>query len=275
MNPTIVYNANLSASGEKFISLRKPREFFAGLPVGLRIHHLVSPATPEEIKLAHDPRHVDAVLEGRSANGFGGTLDTVNRQVMWANGAMVEAVRLALAMRTGVCAPVSGFHHAGYNYSGGFCTFNGLMVADAVARSNGFTGRTLIYDGDAHFGDGCVDILDRLREKSNIGGQITYVGRGSGIDDEKALDQLRGLAKGIKHYDLVLYQAGMDAYINDPMRAGYLTKLDLEERDRTIFSACHETGTPLVWNLAGGYHETETVELHLQSWRVFARVYGG
>ena len=50
------------------------------------------------------------------------------------SGAMLAAARDALANGWGAVAPCSGFHHAGYDFAGGFCTFNGLMVtALAVA----------------------------------------------------------------------------------------------------------------------------------------------
>ncbi|MCK5133954.1 MAG: hypothetical protein KAR40_17620 [Candidatus Sabulitectum sp.] len=42
---------------------------------------------------------------------------------------MRKAAEMALRTGESVCAPVSGFHHAGWNSAEGFCTFNGLVIA--------------------------------------------------------------------------------------------------------------------------------------------------
>jgi acetoin utilization deacetylase AcuC-like enzyme len=66
---------------------------------------------------------------------------------------------------------------------------------------------------------------------------------------------------------LVLYQAGADAWINDPYGCGYLSFDELRFRDSGIFSACRIRGIPTAWNLAGGYTEPmdKTVAIHLQT----------
>lgn len=53
-------------------------------------------------------------------------------------------------------------------------------------------------------------------------------------------------------YDLVLYQAGADIHVDDPL-GGLLTTEQMRERDANVFRGCAESGTPVVWNLAGGY----------------------
>jgi acetoin utilization deacetylase AcuC-like enzyme len=266
----IVYNENLGSSGSEFISLRKPAEFWSRRRPAAPAFDF-RPVGQWDLCLIHDEGYVSGVLSGGQPNGFGTRDRRITDQILWANGAMCEAVRLALATRGGVCAPVSGFHHAGYDYGAGYCTFNGLILAIVKARKEGWLkpeDRVLIYDGDAHFGDGCADII----EKKGLG-NIDYVGRSSGIDEKNPLEQLRTLAAGFVNYRLVVYQAGADAYVNDPYGSGYLTKAELEERDRTVFEACAKNRIPLAWCFAGGYDEKATLQLHLQSWAVSCDVY--
>ena len=63
--------------------------------------------------------------------------------------------------------------------------------------------------------------------------------------------------------DLLIYQAGADPHINDPL-GGFLTTAELAERDQIVFSAAKAGGIPLVWNLAGGYQEpvAHILEIH-------------
>jgi acetoin utilization deacetylase AcuC-like enzyme len=59
------------------------------------------------------------------------------------------------------------------------------------------------------------------------------------------------VVRGFAGYDLLLYQAGADPHIDDPL-GGFLTTDELAERDRIVFSVAKEIGIPVVWNLAGG-----------------------
>ena len=52
---------------------------------------------------------------------------------------------------------------------------------------------------------------------------------------------------------LVLYQAGTDQYIDDPLGAGTLTSEQMTLRDRIVFSGLRDIGVPFAWNLAGSY----------------------
>ncbi len=269
----IVYCPQLSPAGEQFISLRKAREFWE------RITHwssllAIAPrqATTAQLKLAHEAAYVEGVTSGRCPNGFGSSAPHLTEQARWACGAMIAATEHALERRTGVCATVSSLAQAGWNYGAGFCTFNGLLVAERVARSEGWLGHgdtVLIYDGDASHGGGCVDIIQKL----GIEGEVRYLGRDAGIDMSDPIGQLRDLSKDVGAFALVLYQAGVDAYSFDPRGPGNLLKVDLEERDRVIFRACATAKVPLVWNLGSGCHETASVIMHESTWKSFKSEY--
>ncbi|MBK7005541.1 MAG: hypothetical protein IPH37_10705 [Burkholderiales bacterium] len=80
-------------------------------------------------------------------------------------------------------------------------------------------------------------------------------------------------------YDLVLYQAGADIHVNDPL-GGILTTEQMKQRDRTIFNGCITRRIPLVWNLAGGYQRdlngtiAPVLSLHRNTMHQCLRAYG-
>ena len=86
------------------------------------------PVDAETLALAHDRAYVDDILACRLPNGFGNRKPEVAASLAYTSGAMLAAAREALANGRVACAPVSGFHHAGYAHAAGFCTFNGLLV---------------------------------------------------------------------------------------------------------------------------------------------------
>jgi acetoin utilization deacetylase AcuC-like enzyme len=52
--------------------------------------------------------------------------------------------------------------------------------------------------------------------------------------------------------DVVLYQAGADPHVDDPL-GGWLTTDELRRRDALVFDTLVARGVPVAWNLAGGY----------------------
>jgi acetoin utilization deacetylase AcuC-like enzyme len=78
--------------------------------------------------------------------------------------------------------------------------------------------------------------------------------------------------------DLILYQAGADPHVDDPL-GGWLTTEQLRERDRRVFAAAVEWHVPVAWNLAGGYQRTEdggigpVLEIHRNTMRECAAAY--
>lgn len=203
------------------------------------------------LSLAHDPDYVRDVLNGVRANGFGTVDLEVAKSLPYTTGSVVAAALHALDDRIAI-SPTSGFHHAGYAHGAGFCTFNGLMVAAIMAHRAGAQ-RIFIIDEDQHFSDGCVDIIDRLG--------LDYVrlhslGAQAG-DGEQCLDALDdAIYRMMPGADLVIYQAGADCHVNDPLGGTYTTE-QMADRDRMVFGACRRRKVPLCWNLAGGYQRDD------------------
>ncbi len=219
-----------------------------GLPVDVRSFAPVDEAT---LSLAHDADFVRGVLACQIDNGFGNRRPEVAASLPYTSGAMLAAAREAIANRLVACAPVSGFHHASRAQASGFCTFNGLMVAALALKRDGHAERAGILDLDHHWGNGTDDIIRRLNTRwvqHHTSGREHSEPR----DAEPYLADLSALVSTFGDCDVLLYQAGADAHVNDPL-GGWMTSGQLARRDRIVFSTAAKIGLPVAWNLAGGY----------------------
>src|ERR1019366_3813534 len=270
----VFYLEHLLAETSSFSpSASKPRHVLAawrqaGLPIAV---HPFAPASELDLCLAHDPVYVRGVLDGTLPNGFGDTSREDARSLPFTTGAMMAAARSSLV--TGcACAPVSGFHHAHYDSAGGYCTFNGLVITAQKLLAEGAVQRVLILDCDMHYGDGTDQILERLAVRESVT-NATF-GRWFHQPSQATayLERLRETAARFDSFDLVLYQAGVDVHVDDPL-GGVLTTEQMIERDHIVFAAARASETPIAWNLAGGYQEplAKVVELHVNTLRECVR----
>ena len=228
-------------------------------------------ATRDEIALAHHPRYVAGILSCELMNGFRGRQEDVALSLPWTCGSFLSAARAALQNGLVACSPTSGFHHAGSITAYGYCTFNGLMVTAMTLQAEGTVRRVGILDCDQHYGDGTAEImaskqLDWVRHVSE-----------ERVDPDEAepfLAQLPVVMNGFANCDLLMYQAGADPHVDDPL-GGFLTTEQLARRDQIVFSAAKEMGIPVVWNLAGGYQEPvhEVLKIHNNTMRACVAVY--
>lgn len=223
------------------------------------------PASREDLCLAHSPEYVDGVLEGRIPNGFGNCSADVARSLPYTSGAMLAAARHALEHGV-ACAPVGGFHHAHFDGPGGFCTFNGLLVAAIHLLNEGRVRRVIILDTDQHLGDGTDDILTRLSLFDRV--ENMSFGRLYKVADEadSYLRRLRNVVGGLSGCDLILFHTGADTHVDDPL-GGVLTTKQMMMRDRIVFEGARAVGVPLAWCLAGGYQKplSKVVALHVNT----------
>jgi acetoin utilization deacetylase AcuC-like enzyme len=219
----------------------------AGLPIKI---FAPERASNEVLNLAHDSGYVRDVLAGRATNGYGNRLRSVSDALPWVTGSLLSAAHHALLTRSVAVSPTSGFHHARYARAQGFCTFNGLVATAAYLRQRGLVNRVAILDADFHYGDGTEDIIHKKGYH-----WLIHVGNGQGYDSadpERFLFELHATVRRLASCDLILYQAGADAHISDPL-GGFLDDQQLRLRDAIVFYESRRLGIPLVWNLAGGY----------------------
>jgi acetoin utilization deacetylase AcuC-like enzyme len=195
------------------------------------------------------------------------------------SGAFYDAS--VIALKEGISASLSsGFHHAGPSASRGFCTFNGLMIAAARLLHERRAARLAIIDCDYHYGDGTQAIIDSM----TLADRVLHVsfGRTYKKPSQAAayLEHVRSLRATLAEFqaDLVLYQAGADTHVDDPL-GGLLTTEQMRERDRTMFTIARELAIPITWNLAGGYQVEldgsipRVIQLHMNTFEEALRVW--
>ena len=225
------------------------------------------PVALADFERAHTRTYVEDVFALRVPNGFGTFSKEVNASLPYTSGALLTAARWALTAKTAVAAPVSGFHHAGHRMGADFCTFNGLMVAALALQAERPGLRIGILDYDYHYGDGTDDILEKKQPLS-----IVHVSAGEHwTRPGQADDFLKAIAthlEAMADCDLVLYQAGADPHVDDPL-GGFLTTTQMAQRDWRVFNGLRERGIPVAWVLAGGYQKplSKVVDLHVNTMR--------
>ena len=231
------------------------------------------PVSVEDIARAHLPAYVEAVLSCQAENGFGNSSEAVAKSLPYTSGAMLAAARSAIRNGNVAVAPCAGFHHACYARSGGFCTFNGLMVTALALHASGELSRVGILDFDQHYGDGTDNIIEKLKIKwiKHYSAGKHY---GHASEAKRFLMSIPILVKRMQGCDVILYQAGADPHIDDPL-GGWLTTEQLYERDLIVFETAAELGIPVAWNLAGGYQTPlrKVLQIHDGTMRACSKVY--
>lgn len=238
--------------------------------------------TPDLLCTVHRREYVEGVLALQVNNGHGNRSAAVAQSCLFTCGAMLDATRKAIQNETVACAPVSGFHHAHYDDGGGFCTFNGLMAAARYVLRHELATQVGILDMDAHYPDGCYDILQNacmrgMSDNIHIKSLSEYMAE----TVQRCFRDVRNFIRDMSRFPnpVLLYQAGADAHIDDPLGAGFLTTAQMQRRDEIVFKTAERYGVPVAWNLAGGYQRdkdggiSQVVELHRQTMQVCCDVY--
>jgi len=239
--------------------------------------HAPDPVTVAQLSLVHERQHVEDVLACRKDNGLYDRSRGVARSLMYTTGSMLSAARHVLRHGGAACAPCSGFHHAGFDFSELYCTFNGLMVTAAVLQQEGLVRKVGIIDCDTHPGNGTDDIIERIGATSWVR-HFTAGWEFTREDQVPAFfERLGQEVAAMADCDIVLYQAGADPHIND---GGWMTTDEMRLRDALVFEGLHRRGIPVVWNLAGGYQQEldgsipKVLALHENTARECIRVFG-
>lgn len=230
----------------------------------------------DRLALTHDRDHVQGLIDGSKADGFGNKSKKDNRAIRTTVGNYLAAAEwVAAGMAPVAWSLTSGFHHAGYDECEGFCTFNALnLAAVELWKYRGM--KTLIVDGDAHFGNGCVDIIDRCEQAAYLRYIQMGVDHGGGWDE---VIYRRGLEAAIATHrpGVIMYQAGADAWVGDPLNCGGLTIGELYQRDIITLHVAKQLEIPIVVNLAGGYAENyeDTLRIHQNTGEALKEVFLG
>lgn len=267
MNMKIFYREEQSAVGTNYYS-PSPRKPSLVLESWKKLEHQpeivgFDPVTRDQFKQIHDPGYVDGVLDGKLNNGFGDRDPKIIQVLPYVSGSMVAATLHACRTGETAISPTSGANHAGYEFGGGFCTFNFIALAAWEAHRAGKQ-KVGIADCDMHWGNGTADIIRTLGwdwiDHYSFGVDA-HIAR---IDLDEWKDsftrRMKEMAAGV---DIIIYNAGADPHINDPL-GGILSTEELNNRDRIIFAAAADQRIPVVVTLAGGYQDPidPVLEIH-------------
>ena len=277
----IFYSPEMAAHFDSFSpSSGKPASVVeAWLALGLPIELIAPvPVTKAQLKLAHSAGYVDKILACEIKNGFGNKFSDVAKTLQFTTGAMLCAAREAIKNGKVAVAPCSGFHHAGVESAFGYCTFNGLMVTAMALKAEGLVNKVGILDFDMHYGDG----TDALIEHHKAASWIKHYSAGSEYiaanQAHEFLARIPELVVEMRDCDVILYQAGADPHIDDPL-GGFLTTEQLQKRDRFVFTVADYLDVPIAWSLAGGYQVDgdggiqAVLEIHNNTMRECCKIY--
>jgi acetoin utilization deacetylase AcuC-like enzyme len=235
----------------------------------------------EELARVHTPELLDSLGQAEtlarifSVDPSDVPVDETMKTVRLVCGATIDAAREMLSSvnprRVGRRALnlLGGFHHARPDVAGGFCPVNDVAVAIAAVRAEGFRGRVLVLDLDAHPPDGIAACL--ATDPSCWIGSISGSDWGplsnvdetvlpEHADDAAYLAALDALLRRMPDGELAFVLAGGDVLAGDPVGGLDLTLEGCRERDLRVADALFRV--PSVWLPAGGYAP--------DAWRVLA-----
>jgi histone deacetylase 11 len=255
---------------------REPADFVRPEPV--RPADLARVHSPEYLRTLGDAKVLARILEvpilGRLPARF--TDWRVLSPMRYATGGTILACRLALD--NGLAINLSGgYHHAAATRADGFCVYADIPIAAAALHDDGVINRVLVVDLDAHQGDGTAaaihpwpwasifDVYERDLFPATKQPEDFPVPIPSGLEGDEYLAIVESaLPRALDEVspDLLIYNAGSDPFIDDPLTRLRLSRDDLERRDLLVATTARERGIPMAMVLSGGYAR--------ESWRVHA-----
>ncbi len=242
-------------------------------------------ATRAELELVHTPGHVTAIRELSEAGGGAIDVETYDgpesyRAAAHAAGGAAAMARALLAgeARTGFSALRPPGHHAEPERAMGFCLFDSVAVAAALAVASPAASRVLILDWDVHHGNGTEaifrdrdDVLlislhqEHIWPGSGLPGDVG-VGAGAGFTINlpvpeasgrdvflSLLDRVVAPVAGEFSPDLILISAGYDAHREDPLAGLALSSEDFGQMTVAVRELGTRLGAPVGAVLEGGY----------------------
>ncbi len=242
-------------------------------------------ASAEELEFVHTPRHVAAIRE-LSESGGGAidveTYDGPNSYRAAAHGAggaaaMARAL-LAGEAKVGFSALRPPGHHAEPEVAMGFCLFNSVAVAAALATAELGASRVLILDWDVHHGNGTEAVFRDRDDVLLITIQQELIWPGTGLPEDvgtghgegftinlpvpegsgrdvflSLLDRVVAPVAGEFAPDLILVSAGYDAHLEDPLAGLALSAEDFGQMAVEVRELGARLGAPVGAVLEGGY----------------------
>lgn len=226
------------------------------------------------LKLGHCESYLNRFIHGKQTvqeirrMGLPWSEPLVKRSLISPNGTLLAA---SLALENGVaCHLAGGTHHAHYDFASGFCILNDLAITALALVRKAKVNKVLIFDCDVHQGDGTASIL---KDESSIFTCSIHceknfpakkaksdldVGLPVGTSDK---DYLFSVEQNIKSLtgsinpDLLIYDAGVDIYKDDPLGLLSVSEQGIRERDALVLNHCRDHNIPVCTVIGGGYDD--------------------
>jgi len=247
---------------------------------------LAPAAGEDELELVHSAAHVRSISDLCGIGGGAIDADTFVgeasfRAALHAAGAASAMTRALLAGEApvGFCAVRPSGHHAESERAMGFCLFNNVAVAAAVAIAEMGLGRVLVLDWDVHHGNGTAEIFARRADVLFASIHQMPLYPGTGRPEERGAGPGEGftinlpVAPGSREPEwlalleevvlpaaaafapeLVLVSAGFDAHEADPLADCLLSTRSFVRMASRVRELARGAGVPLGVVLEGGYH---------------------
>ena len=262
----------------------------------------------DDLTTVHEESYVRRFLNGelsRDENrriGFPWSPASVDRALSSTGGTIAAAHAVC---RAGPSGPrfaghvAGGTHHAFADRGEGYCVFNDIAVAAAVALRDypDTIRKVLVVDCDVHQGNGsarifaddsrvftfslhCEGNLFSAREASDLDVDLP-VGTGDDVYLETLGAHLPRLFESVRP-DLCFFQAGVDCHAADRIGKLELSSAGLKRRNALMYETAARHGAKLVLTMGGGYPKLldeaskpfhQVVQAHMDCYRQAARVH--
>lgn len=233
-------------------------------------------AKHEFLQTAHCADYISRFCEGQLSDkevrrlGLPWSEGLVRRTVISPAGTMLAA---HYALSNGIaCHLAGGTHHAHYDFASGFCIFNDLAITAKTLLSAAPVNKVLIFDLDVHQGDGTARILEHTPEvftcsihcaKNFPARKATSdldINLAVGIEDDdylKIVEDTLALLIEQQQPDLILYDAGVDVYADDPLGLLNISLEGIRLRDHLVLKQARDAGVPIMTVIGGGYDKDQ------------------
>ena len=174
-----------------------------------------------------------------------------------------KAIENGLACHVG-----GGTHHAHFDHGYGFCVFNDLAYTAINLIKEKLVTKVLILDLDVHQGDGTIDICKKYSSiytcSIHSNGNFPYekkqgwmdVSLPSAIGDDEYLETLKKTLQSIHEKitpDIVLYDAGVDIFLDDKLGNLKVSLDGIKQRDHMVLDHYRKKNIPIATVIGGGY----------------------
>ncbi len=250
-------------------------------------------ATRSELTTFHDPSYVETLeLFGNMGMAFSArfgldseecpVFQNVDKYASYPVGSTVDAVLgVAEGRFRNAMSFYGGFHHAMENKAAGFCYYNDVVIAIKKYREMYPDRKGLCLDTDAHHGDGTQrafytdpNVLTVSMHELSMGffpgsGRTEEIGLGNGkgysiniplpplTDDYEfwhAFDEVVMPIWRVYRPDLVVWEVGADAHMDDPLADLMLTLDTYQRLSRAVKQLVYQKKSGLVVVGGGGYN---------------------